>query len=196
MTSIIDTLTVHFVRHGETAWNAERRFQTPDVPLSDAGRAQAAAVAETLAGRNAELILASDYARADETARIISARVGVPVLHEHALRERNFGVMRGRLYAEFGEALVRDVFRDWHAGIEEGESWADVYHRISELIARLRVAPPAREIIAVTHGGTMNIALHRLRGDAADAFAAERLENCALRTVTIPSGPDSGRRRT
>jgi broad specificity phosphatase PhoE len=185
MQTSIDALTLHLVRHGETAWNAERRFQTPDVPLSDAGRAQAAAVAETLTGHSAKLIVASDYARADETAKIIGARLGLPIVHEEALRERNFGVMRGRLYAEFGEAHVRDVFRDWHAGIEEGESWADVYHRIRELIGRLRENPPAREIIAVTHGGTMNIALHHLRGDAADAFAPERLENCALRTVEL-----------
>ena len=188
MTAAIDTVTLHLVRHGETAWNAERRFQTPDVPLSNAGRAQAAAVAETLAGHNAEMIVASDYARADETARIIGGRLGLPVVHEQALRERNFGVMRGRLYAEYGETRIRDVFRDWHACIDEGESWADVYHRISELVARLRATPPAREIIAVTHGGTMNIALHCLRGDAASAFAAERLENCALRTIELACG--------
>jgi glucosyl-3-phosphoglycerate phosphatase len=64
MTAAIETITLHFVRHGETASNAERRFQHPETPLSGLGREQAVAVAETLAGLNAELILASDYARA------------------------------------------------------------------------------------------------------------------------------------
>jgi probable phosphoglycerate mutase len=62
-------VTLHLVRHGETAWNAERRFQTPDVPLNDAGRAQAAEVALKLAGalaarRDGDVaLLSSDYAR-------------------------------------------------------------------------------------------------------------------------------------
>jgi probable phosphoglycerate mutase len=188
VTAAIETVTLHFVRHGQTEFNAERRFQHPETPLSANGRAQAAAVAETLADLSAEMILASDYARAFETANIIGERIGVTVTVEPALRERNFGVLRGQLYADLGEEYVRSVYAGWSTGVDEGESWADVHTRIAGFFERLREAPPARELILVTHGGALNVAMHCLRGDADDAFALERFENCAVRTVQLACG--------
>jgi probable phosphoglycerate mutase len=186
MADSINTVTLHLVRHGETAFNAERRFQTPDVPLSDNGRTQAAAVAETLAvsAANANLILASDYARTQETATIIAARLALPIVLEEALRERNFGIARGRLYSEIGEeALV--TWRQPRYRIENGESWADVFERVAAFVQRMQTSPPAPEIICVTHGGAMSVALQHLAGGAIDDFQIEALENCAVRTVTL-----------
>jgi broad specificity phosphatase PhoE len=111
--------------------------------------------------------------------------VKLPVTVEPALRERNFGVLRGQLYADLGEEYVRSVYTGWHTGIDEGESWADVHARVAEFVARLRAAPPARELILVTHGGALNVALHCLRGAEDDTFALERFENCAVRTVEL-----------
>lgn len=182
------TITLHLVRHGETPGNVERRFQMPEVPLSDRGREQAAAVARTLreAARSAELILTSDYARAMETARIIADELGLPVLPEPALRERNFGVARGRLYSEFGEETIAS-WRHPHYRIDGGESWADVHVRVAAFFEKLRRDPPAQEIIAVSHGGAISVMLHHLAGGAVDAFEVQALENCAVRTVTLPA---------
>jgi broad specificity phosphatase PhoE len=181
-------ITLHLVRHGETPGNAERRFQTPDVPLSDRGREQAAAVARTLreVARSAELVLSSDYARAMETARIIANELALPVLPEPALRERNFGIARGRLYSEFADETLA-LWRDPHYRIEGGESWADVHERVAAFFAKLRQGPPAREIIAVSHGGAISVMLHHLDGGSPDAFEVQALENCAVRTVTLPA---------
>jgi len=188
MTIAAGRLTLHFVRHGETAGNAERRFQTPDAPLSDNGRAQAAAVAETLAASTRPtLVLASDYARALETAAIIASRLALPVVPETALRERNFGVARGRLYAEFDTPTMA-LWREWDHRIEGGESWADVHDRLAPFLARLAASPAARELLLVTHGGAMNVALHHLAGGAPGSFALTPLENCALRTVELQAG--------
>jgi probable phosphoglycerate mutase len=182
-------LTLHFVRHGETPGNAERRFQTPDVPLSETGRAQATAVAETLLETTrAGALLASDYARTLETAAAISARLALPVVEEPALRERNFGIARGRLYSEFaGEEMA--LWRAPHYRIEQGESWADVYDRMRRFLDALRAAPPAREIILVSHGGAMSVALAYLHGRPIDEFEIMPLENCAVRTVVLPLDP-------
>ena len=185
MTTITKTLTLHFVRHGETAGNAERRFQTPDAPLSEAGRAQAVAVAATLLETtHAEAILASDYARAMETAAAISERLALPVMEEPALRERNFGYARGQLYADIGEETMA-LWRDPHFRIDQGESWADVRERIARFLDGLRSSPPARELILVTHGGAMSIALDYLPGKPIHTFMLTPLENCAVRTVTL-----------
>ncbi len=185
MTVSSSTILIHFVRHGETPGNAERRFQTPDVPLSEAGRAQAAAVAATLRETTrAEAILSSDYARAWETARTIGEHLQLAVTEEPALRERNFGIARGQLYADIGEETIA-LWRSPHYRIEEGESWADVYVRMGEFLERLRTAPPARELILVTHGGAMNVALAYLAGTSIDEFELAPLENCAVRSVTL-----------
>ncbi len=181
-----DEITLHFVRHGETPGNAERRFQMPDVPLSEIGRAQAEAVAQVLLDTtHAELILVSDYARTMETAAIINERLRLPIVEEPALRERNFGIARGQLYADLDEAEMAR-WRDPFVRIEEGESWADVHERMSAFLDRLRAAPPAREMILVTHGGSMNIALACLEGKAIADFVLAPLENCAVRTVVLP----------
>lgn len=185
-TDATTTITLHLVRHGETAFNAERRFQTPDVPLSEKGRQQAAAVAEILAEQavGATLILASDYERTQETARIIASRLNLPIVPEPALRERNSGIARGRLYSEIGEQ-TQAIWREPRYRIENGESWADVFERIEEFFVRMRQAPPAREFICVSHGGAMSVALQHLEGKPIDDFKIEALENCAHRVVTL-----------
>lgn len=185
MTIAAQEITLHFVRHGETAGNAERRFQMPDAPLSENGRAQAAAVAAMLAeSTNAAMILVSDYARAMETAAIINERLRLPITEERALRERNFGVARGRLYTDIGdETMAR--WREPHYRIEGGENWADVYVRVGGFLDELRSAPPAGELIAVTHGGAMSIALAYLAGTPIAEFTLISLENCAVRTVVL-----------
>lgn len=180
------TITLHLVRHGETPGNAERRFQMPGIPLSDTGRQQAAAAAQALRelAPSAEMVLASDYARAMETARIIAGELKLPLLPEPALRERNFGIARGRLYSDFTEETIAS-WRQPHYRIEGGESWADVHERVAAFLEKLRNDPPAREIIAVSHGGAISVMLHHLAGGAIDAFTVQPLENCAVRTVTL-----------
>jgi broad specificity phosphatase PhoE len=182
-------LTLHFVRHGETAANAERRFQTPHAPLSEAGRAQALAVAAALRDTtNAGVILASDYARTMETAAAIGERLGLPIVEEPALRERNFGYARGQLYADIGEETLAR-WRDPHFRIDQGESWADVYDRVKDFLDGLRTSPPARELILVTHGGAMSVALDYLAGKPIDEFVLTPLDNCAVRTVVLEPPP-------
>jgi len=179
------TITLHLVRHGQTAWNAERRFQTPDVPLSDLGREQARAIAETLAQTTRPgALLASDYARAWETAQIIGGRLQLAPAPEPLLRERNFGIARGRLYAEIGEETLA-LWRHPHTRIEGGESWADVFERARALMERLRATPPADELVLVSHGGTISIMLALLEGRGVDDFAVAPLDNCALRTIGL-----------
>ncbi len=190
MTESTGQLTLHFVRHGETAGNAERRFQWPDTPLSEQGVAQAAAVAETLLETTAATaLLSSDYRRTMQTAEAIGGRLGLAVVEEPALRERNFGIARGQLYADIGEELQK-IWREPHFRIEQGESWADVYDRVGAFLMGLRAAPPARELILVTHGGAMSVALSILAGTPIDKFEVAALDNCAVRTVTVPIEPD------
>ena len=88
--------TLLLVRHGETDWNAEGRLQGhTDRPLNAHGRTQAKDLAERLAGEGADAIYASDLSRAKETAEILGARLGLPVVIDADLREKNWGNWEG-----------------------------------------------------------------------------------------------------
>ena len=138
------TLTLHFVRHGETLWNRERRMQGQlyEVPLSDLGREQAREIASSLASVPAQALYSSDLLRTLETARAISEATGLPVIEEPALRERHFGVLQGRLYGDMLEE-VEHAWRNPDVRPEGGESWRDVYDRA----AALPRTPARRDVI-------------------------------------------------
>ena len=88
--------TLLLVRHGETDWNADGRLQGhTDRPLSDFGRRQARQLADELEGEQFDAIYASDLARARETAEIVGARLGLPVVLDPDLREKDWGTGRG-----------------------------------------------------------------------------------------------------
>ncbi len=213
------TLTLHFVRHGETLWNRERRMQGQryEVPLSELGREQAREVAASLASVPAQALYASDLLRTLETARAISDSTGLPVIEEPALRERHFGVLQGRLYGDMLEE-VEHAWRNPDVRPEGGESWRDVYERAARFLEHLRTdapsltnaptappgrgaSPPAaadpsvpsaapdrspqRELILVTHGGTLNMICAYLDGIPVEALEWQRFENCAVKTIVL-----------
>jgi len=182
-------LTLHIVRHGETAWNSERRIQGQqhDVPLSERGREQARDVAEALAANAApELIIASDLDRTMQTAEIIAARLALPLFAEPALRERHFGIAQGQLYEEVAK-LVAGWWQDPDHRVEGGESNREMYERVAAYLAGLVAAPPARELVLVTHGGTMNMAVAWLANTPVEALEWQRFDNCDLRTIIVPA---------
>ena len=142
-------MSILLVRHGETASNAARILQFPDVPLSDRGLAQAERVATRLAGLGAEGIVSSDYARAQMTAERVQVATGAPLELWPELRERNFGDLRGRAYADLGF----DPFAADYAP-PGGESWEDFHRRTAR--AWVRVLERARalrgNLVVVSHG--------------------------------------------
>ncbi len=96
--------TLILVRHGETEWNSDRRIQgSVDVPLSEVGREQAAALAHELAeqGLLVDRVYTSDLRRSRETGRVIAERLGVAEVSESPLlRELHCGEWEGRLIEE------------------------------------------------------------------------------------------------
>jgi 2,3-bisphosphoglycerate-dependent phosphoglycerate mutase len=153
------------LRHGQTAWNAEQRLQGQlDIPLDATGRWQAERLAEALAGEGIELIFSSDLARAARTAAPTAARLGLPVVHDAALRERGFGVFEGRTYAEI-ETRWPDEARRWRSrepgfGPEGGETLLGFQQRAVAAVTRLAQAHAGRSLAVFTHGGVLD-ALYR-----------------------------------
>jgi 2,3-bisphosphoglycerate-dependent phosphoglycerate mutase len=156
--------TLLLVRHGETDWNAEGRLQGhTDRPLNAHGRKQAKDLAERLAGEGADAIYASDLSRAKETAEILGARLGLPVVIDADLREKNWGNWEGltgdeRIHVEF-----------------QGESTKDHRGRVLRAVERIAERHPGQRVVVVTHGGS----LRRIQA-AVNGVADPVIDNCAV----------------
>jgi broad specificity phosphatase PhoE len=142
-------MAIVLVRHGETALNAARVLQPAATPLSDRGRAQAAAVAARLALTPVGAILSSDLPRALQTAEAIATACGRPIATSALLHERNFGDLRGRAYDTLGfDPLAMDQ------APPGGESTAEFARRVGEAFETIRaaVAGVSGDLVIVTHG--------------------------------------------
>jgi probable phosphoglycerate mutase len=155
------------VRHGQSIWNAEGRWQgQADPPLSDLGRRQARGAAASLGALDA--IFASHLQRALETAAIISTDLGVgPVVVDPDLRERNVGEWSGLTRAEINQRYPGYLTADRHMsfGVSGGavrrpQGWEadeDVLARALGALARIDEAVGGGEVLAVTHGGLIYV---------------------------------------
>ncbi|HEX6150560.1 histidine phosphatase family protein [Nocardioides sp.] len=179
------------VRHGQTAWNAERRFQGhADVELDEVGHGQAAAVAPTLARFGPSLLWSSDLARARQTAAYVEKETGLVARLDARLREFDVGERTG---LTFDEAGVR--FQAQHEGLAGAETPQDVLARMmpayDELLA---VLAPGETAVVVSHGACLRLAVARLLGwgdEAADSLRT--LVNCALAVLDEVPGPGAMR---
>jgi broad specificity phosphatase PhoE len=155
------------VRHGETDWNRERRFQGhADQPLNETGREQAHALAAELAGEEIDVVYTSDLARASETAEIIGARLGLDVVALRELREMDVGEWQGLSWPEIEERYPKGA-REWHEhghGWEFGETYDQLGERILAALRRIAADHPAERVLVVAHGGAVRVTRAYLEG--------------------------------
>jgi broad specificity phosphatase PhoE len=141
--------TIVLVRHGETDWNTERRYQGHlDPPLNAAGRAQSEALAEALVAEPIVAVYSSDLRRAHETAEIVARRLDLLVQVDPALREVDLGSWAGLTKDE-----VRERFGE--SGTHDGETRSEHSERVVGAIRRIAGGHPAARIVVVTHGGSI-----------------------------------------
>jgi broad specificity phosphatase PhoE len=183
--------TILMVRHGETDWNVERRFQGhADPPLNEAGRAQARRLAEALAGEGLTAVYTSPLRRASETAGIVAARLRVDVRPLEALREIHVGDWQGLTINEVRERYPEGASVDWHSGWPGGETHDQLAARVLPALVRLAELHPDECILAVTHAGPVRTALAAAIGlsydDARPIIGS--LENCVAFRFAVRDG--------
>jgi probable phosphoglycerate mutase len=154
--------TLLLIRHGETDWNRELRFQGHlDVPLNAAGRLQAARLAERIAQEPViDAVISSDLQRARETARACSQKLGLPLTLEPALREQSFGVLEGLRAQEVRETHAA-LWEQWSRheadfAVPGGESMRAFHGRVTAAVRALAEAHRGRTLLVVTHGGALD----------------------------------------
>ncbi|WP_174875210.1 histidine phosphatase family protein [Vogesella oryzae] len=152
------------VRHGETAWNAERRLQgQTDIPLNSRGEAQAEHLAQALQrrGQRFDALYSSDLSRAHRTALPVASALGLDIALLSDLRERHFGALQGIALHEGPSAQPvawqayanRNVEHD----LEGGESLNQFAQRVRTALERIAADHHGETVLLVSHGGVLDV---------------------------------------
>lgn len=182
------------VRHGETAWNVDTRIQGHlDIPLNDTGRWQARQLGLALAQQAVTVIYSSDLQRAHATAQAVADSTGAPLRAEPGLRERGFGTLQGRTFAEIETELPEQARRwrkrDPHFAPEGGESLTALRDRIDATVQRLAAQHPGGLVVLVAHGGVLDVLYRLATGQELQAPRTWQLTNTAInRLLWTPDG--------
>ncbi|WP_103533722.1 histidine phosphatase family protein [Streptomyces sp. SM11] len=154
-------------RHGQTAWNLERRFQgSTDIELTEAGVGQARRAARLLASLKPDAIVASDLRRAAATAAELSAVSGLTVAHDASLRETYAGAWQGLTHQEIVERFG-EQYAAWKRGEPVrrggGELETEVADRAAPVVLEhAEKLPENGTLVVVSHGGTIRTTIGRL----------------------------------
>jgi alpha-ribazole phosphatase len=186
-------LRLLFIRHGQTLWNKELRYNgDTDTELSALGRRQATAIAVRLNNRRLDAVIASDLRRATQTAAAIAANRAHVRLDER-WREVRFGEAEGLRWRDVVERFP-EAARAWadnraDAAMPGGESLLDVAQRVRPALAELAAEFDHKTVAVVSHGGPLRVALCLLLGADITQHWRYNVMPCTLSEVAVyPSG--------
>jgi probable phosphoglycerate mutase len=157
------------IRHGQTDFNRELRFQGQvDAPLNATGHDQAARLAERLADEGLDLVVSSDLARARDTAAPLLARRVLPNRLDPAWREQAFGVLEGLVVADVPvlHPALWDAWSRHEADTSPpgGESYRAFHARVMAALRAVAEAHAGARIAVFTHGGALDMVWRDLHG--------------------------------
>lgn len=176
------------VRHGETIWNHEQRYQGHmDIPLSAKGREQAQKLGKRLSREKIDAFYASDLSRAFETAEIIAAPHQKEVAQSPGLRETNFGSWEGLKFKEireqYGEVMTQWLENPLGIRLPNGESLGDVRERSQKALQEIIDCHPDQTVLVVAHGGTIKVTLAEVIGFDIKGYWRIKQDNLALNII-------------
>ena len=182
-----------FIRHGETDWNRQQRFQGQiDVPLNATGRAQAARLAERLGAERFDAFFTSDLGRARETAAPLAVVWGQRPVAVPGLREQSFGIWEG-----LDVPAIKDrhgaMWQDWlqHHGdfaLPGGESLRQFHARVLVAVHDLAAHAPGQRLAIVTHGGVLDMLWRTAHGLSLDGLRQCEIPNTGLNQLRWVDG--------
>lgn len=150
------------IRHGETDWNREQRFQGQiDVPLNATGHLQAQRLAQALAGERFDALLSSDLQRARQTVHPLEQALVRAALPQTGLREQSFGLLEGLDVATI-KTRHPDLWAQWlrHDAdyeLPQGESVRRFHARVLDTLRTLAREHEGQTLLLVTHGGVLDM---------------------------------------
>lgn len=191
------------VRHGETNWNIEGRYQgVSDVSLNDNGRSQAQEMGRILAsnGVRYHAIYSSHLKRAYETAIIIAHWLKLPVFVDKRLREMELGEWESQLYSEinkkYPEKIKERLVNPAHAHAPGGESALELAERMSRAADDISAIYPGGDVIVVTHGMSIKTLSTIASGDSFDDIYSQMPPHVEPVVVEWDPSPKNAHRLT
>jgi broad specificity phosphatase PhoE len=146
---------VFFIRHGKTNSNALSLIQgQTSGSLNKEGILQISKITDKISGEKIELIISSDLARAKQSAKILSNKLGAPVVYSKLIREKDNGLFTGCRSKDVSWNELEGKYEDRKA--PEGESLKEVYFRAKKFINKLESLRVER-ILVVSHGTILKI---------------------------------------
>ena len=181
------------VRHGQTLWNLERKYQGhSDIALSDKGIRQAEAVAARLAEEKIDAVYASDLSRAFKTAECIAAKHGLTVNVVPALREIKFGDWEGLTYEQISVQWPGLLGKLWttpdELQIPGGESFQQLKERAYTAVEKIVGEHPDQTVVVVAHGGTIGTILCAMLDIHLNHVWSIRQDNTAINIIEYYEG--------
>lgn len=181
------------VRHGQTLWNLERKYQGhSDIALTDIGLKQAQAVAERLAEEAIAAVYASDLSRAYKTAGYIAAKHSLTVSTLPELREIKFGDWEGLTYEEISVHWPGMLGKLWttpdELQIPGGETFHQLKARAYTAIEKIVADHPDQTVAVVAHGGTIGTILCAILDIHLNHVWSIRQDNTAVNIIEYYDG--------
>jgi probable phosphoglycerate mutase len=185
----MDPTRICIVRHGETAWNAEKRIQGQiDIPLNPAGLAQAGAAARWLSGAPVAALYSSDLLRAQQTALCIAEVLKLNPVLQPAVRERRYGLFEGLTYEEARQQHPA-LYGDFENRVPDfalpagGESLQQLHLRVTACLHGIAARHPGQTVVLVTHGGVLDIINRFVRGNPLELPRDFLIPNAAINWI-------------
>ena len=185
-------LRLDFMRHGETVWNTERRYQgMTDIELSEEGLRQAECAAKRFKNIKIDKIYASPLKRAMKTAEKIAAEKGLEIISEDDFREIHFGEWEGKTVPEltekYGESYTNFIREPHKYGFPGEGSVENVINRIKPGIDRL-IAEDEGNVLIVSHGGIIRLMIMYIMGLDSSWFTKMWINNTGVSIIEIKDG--------
>ena len=180
------------IRHGETAWNVEGRFQgQQDTALNEKGLAQAGMLGERLAGHKFEAVLTSPLDRAKKTAELASSKCETGEFSEiPAFTEINHGDWEGRLSTEVA-AEWPELLHRWHTAPETvkmpgegGESLEDIARRAVPAV-EAAAKKYKGDVLLASHDAVIKVLLCHWLDAPLSSFFRFQIPNCSITIVEV-----------
>ena len=184
------------IRHGETDWNRELRFQGHiNVPLNATGHEQARRLADRIAADRPVVhhLVCSDLIRTQQTAQpsleVLFPQALIETLTDSSLREQSFGVVDG-LRVDDIKVDHADAWAQWlrfeaDYGMPGGETTRQFHTRVMDAVRRIAQQYDGQTVMVVTHGGVLDMVWRTAQGIGLDGPRQSDIPNAGFNRVRV-----------
>lgn len=190
-------MQIHFIRHGQTNWNEERRVQgQTNSVLTDLGKEQAKNLNQKMLAENFARVYCSSSIRTRQTADCLFAGSSIEITYWDSLREIHLGPWEGQLYADIEKHSPESFEHFWKSphlfNVEGAETFADIQKRGVAAVKEIAENHPNEKVALVSHGAIIKSILGFFEGrPLSQLWDAPQMHNCAHSIVEFSNNGEA-----